>query len=139
MAFRIWLFVAGVSAVLAVLAAAHGAHALGSMGLLTGALKSYEIAQNFHMLHSLALFGVAILFAATDDRRSGWATLMLHIAAAAFLAGILLFSGGIYHQVLKSVEAGVPIVPVGGVSFMIGWAALAVSAFGFRGAAPAQP
>lgn len=137
MAFRIWLFVAGVSAVLAVLAAAHGAHALGSMGVLTGALKSYEIAQNFHMLHSLALFGVAVMFAATDARRTLWAGAMLNIAGAAFLAGILLFSGGIYNQVLNAAQAGVPIVPIGGVSFMVGWASLALSAFGFRGAAQA--
>lgn len=137
MAYRIWLFVAGVSALLAVLAAAHGAHALGGLTVYSGAMKSYEVAQQFHMLHAIAILGVGVLFAATDTRRSGFATAMLHIAATAFLAGILLFSGGIYHQVLQGAQSGMPIVPVGGVSFMVGWAALALSAFGFRGAAQA--
>ncbi|WP_088347195.1 MULTISPECIES: DUF423 domain-containing protein [Rhodomicrobium] len=134
MSFRIWLFVASVSALLAVAAAAYGAHALPSLNLLPNAVKSYDTAQNLHMVHSLALFGIAVTFAATETRRSAWASLLLHVAAAAFLVGILLFSGGIYQQVLNSAQSLRSLVPVGGVSFMVGWAALALSAFGFRSA-----
>jgi uncharacterized membrane protein YgdD (TMEM256/DUF423 family) len=46
-----------------------------------------------------------------------------------------LFSGGIYYQVLKSVQLGNGIIPAGGISFMVGWGALALSVFGFRRAA----
>lgn len=132
MSFRIWLFIAAISALLAIIAAAHGAHALNRTALFPTAAKIYDTAQLFHMLHATALFGVAILFGATDRRRVFWATLMLQIAAIGFVAGIVLFSGGIYYHVLKGVEPGLPIVPAGGVSFMIGWSALALSAFGFR-------
>ena len=127
--FRVWLFIAGVTALLAIMAGAYGAHALNSSALFPTAAKIYDTAQLFHMVHAVALFGIAILMAGTDGRRAGWASWMLHIAALGFLAGMLLFSGGIYYQVLKGVETGMPIVPVGGVSFMIGWAALALSAF----------
>jgi uncharacterized membrane protein YgdD (TMEM256/DUF423 family) len=59
---------------------------------------------------------------------------MLNLAAVAFLAGIALFSGGIYYHVLKGVPPSAPIVPAGGLAFMVGWAALALSAFGYRAA-----
>jgi uncharacterized membrane protein YgdD (TMEM256/DUF423 family) len=132
MAFRTWLFIAGVTALLAIAAAAYGAHALSQTTLFPTAAKIYDTAQLFHMLHAAAIFGIATLFAATEGRRAFWASLMLQIAAFSFLAGIGLFSGGIYYHVLKGVEPSVPIVPAGGASFMVGWGALALSAFGFR-------
>jgi uncharacterized membrane protein YgdD (TMEM256/DUF423 family) len=130
--FRIWLFIAGLVALAAVVAAAHGAHELNRYALFPAAAKIYDTAQLFHMTHAIALFGVAILLATTDGRRHGWSSLMLNLAAVAFLAGIALFSGGIYYHVLKGVPPNAPIVPAGGLAFMVGWAALALSAFGFR-------
>ena len=127
--FRIWLFIAGLVALAAVVAAAHGAHELNRYALFPAAAKIYDTAQLFHMMHAIALFGVAILLATTDGRRHGWSSLMLNLAAVAFLAGIALFSGGIYYHVLKGVP---PSAPAGGLAFMVGWAALALSAFGFR-------
>jgi uncharacterized membrane protein YgdD (TMEM256/DUF423 family) len=132
MSFRVWLFIAGLSALVAVLAAAHGAHALGTLTTLTGATRAYEIAQIFHLAHAVALFGIATLFAATDGRRYVWGSVMLHLAGLGFLAGMVLFSGGIYYQVLKSVQLGSGIIPAGGMSFMAGWGTLALSVFGFR-------
>lgn len=132
MSFRIWLFLAGVFALLSVLAAAHGAHRLGGLATFSGATKAYEIAQLFHMVHALALFGVAVLIAATEGRRRAWAGWMLQIAGIAFILGMVLFSGGIYHQVLREIQGGAPIVPAGGLAYMAGWLALALSAFGFR-------
>jgi uncharacterized membrane protein YgdD (TMEM256/DUF423 family) len=133
MSFRFWLFVAGISALLSIAAAAHGAHALNRVALFPTAAKIYDTAQLFHMAHAIALLAVAVLLGATEDRRTVWGDWMLQIAAFAFLAGMALFSGGIYYHVLKGIEPSIPIVPAGGVSFMIGWAALALSAFGFRG------
>ena len=133
MSFRIWLFLAGISALLAVIAGAYSAHSLGGLNVTSGATKAFEVAQTFHMMHSIALFGLAALLAATDSRRTAWANWMLQIVGFAFLAGIMLFSGGIYYQVLGAVKSGVPLIPAGGISFMIGWTALALSAFGFHG------
>jgi uncharacterized membrane protein YgdD (TMEM256/DUF423 family) len=132
--FRIWLFIAGLVALAAMAAAAHGAHELNRYALFPTAAKIYDTAQLFHMVHAIALFGVAVLLATTDGRRTGWSSAMLNLAALAFLAGIIMFSGGIYYHVLQGVRPNVPIVPAGGIAFMIGWAALALSAFGFRNA-----
>ncbi len=133
MAYRVWIFLAGVSALLAVLAGAYGAHALNQAGVPASAVKIYESGQFYQMVHSVAMLGLAALIAATDGRRSGWANWLLQIAGLAFLAGVVMFSGGIYVQILKGVQLGVPVVPAGGIAFLIGWSALALSSFGFRG------
>lgn len=130
--YRLWLFLAGVSGAAAVLAAAHGAHALGGLTTFSSAVKIFETGTLYHSVHSIALMLVAILLAATEGRRTGFATWLLNIAALAFVLGVVLFSGGIYYQVARGVQATVPIVPAGGIAFVIGWAALALSAFGFR-------
>ena len=44
---------------------------------------------------------------------------------------ILLFSGGIYLGVITGAHTGFVLVPVGGTLFLLGWAALGISAFGF--------
>ena len=139
--YRLWLFLAGVSGAAAVLAAAHGAHTLGGLTSFSSAVKIFETGTLYHTVHSIALMLTAILLAATEGRRRIWASWLLNIAALAFVIGIVLFSGGVYYQVTRGVQANVPIVPVGGVAFLIGWAALALSAFGFRTVqrAEAQP
>ena len=131
MSFRIWLFVAGLLALGSIIAAAYGAHGLDRSALPPNASRLFDTAQLLHMVHAIALFGIATLLATTDERRNGWAEWMLQIAALAFLAGTVLFSGGIYYHVLRTIQPSVPIVPIGGVTFMIGWAAVSLSAFGF--------
>jgi uncharacterized membrane protein YgdD (TMEM256/DUF423 family) len=132
MAFRIWLFIAGMVAVTALVAAAYGAHALNRFALIPTVAKIFDIGQLYHMAHALALFGLAILLAATDGRRTAWSNLMINAAGLAFLAGIAAFSGGIYYQVLTEVKLPEGIIRSGGTAFMAGWAALALSAFGFH-------
>jgi uncharacterized membrane protein YgdD (TMEM256/DUF423 family) len=86
----------------------------------------------YHLFHSMALFGVAILLAATEGRSGLWGRWMPQMAAVAFLAGIFMFSGGIYYHVLNGVKLSTPTVPAGGVSFITGWILLSLSSFGFR-------
>jgi len=133
MSYRIWLFIAGLCGLAAVVAAAHGAHTLNGLTNFSSAVKVYETGALYHMVHAIALMLTAVLLAATDGRRGAFASWLLNIAALAFLLGIILFSGGVYYQVLRSVQTSVPVVPVGGAFFLAGWAALAISAFGFRG------
>jgi len=128
--FRLWLFVSGLLAVSALMAAAYGAHQL--KWYAPGTTKLYETAQLYHMIHSVALFGLGILMAATDGRRRLWSGITLNLAALAFLAGIGLFSGGLYYEVFTGVKPTVQIVPAGGVAFMVGWASVSLSIFGFR-------
>jgi uncharacterized membrane protein YgdD (TMEM256/DUF423 family) len=50
------------------------------------------------------------------------------IAGYGFVAGTLLFSGSLYLLTLLGLRWLGAVTPLGGVAFLIGWAALAVAA-----------
>ncbi len=131
MSYRFWLFVTGFTGLLAIAAGSYGAHVLRSDGF-SADVKTFETGVIYHGLHVLALFGVTAMLAITDGKRAAFGTWALQIAAFAFLAGIILFSGGLYVQTTGVIAANPRIVPYGGLLLMIGWAALATSAFGLR-------
>jgi len=88
---------------------AFGAHGLADRLEATGRLNNWETATLYHLIHGLALFIIAIL----PGRALGYYW---------FLAGILLFSGSLYALALTDVTRLGAITPLGGVSFLIGWA-----------------
>jgi uncharacterized membrane protein YgdD (TMEM256/DUF423 family) len=127
MSGRFWIFIAALLGGVAVAAGAIGAHALGDA--VSSETKSiFSTGQQYHALHALALLAVGIGLLQSEGRRALFSTWSLQVAALAFLIGILCFSGGIYVQVAEGFGAG--IVPLGGFSFMIGWAAFAIGALG---------
>jgi uncharacterized membrane protein YgdD (TMEM256/DUF423 family) len=113
---RGWLAAAGVNGFLAVAVGALGAHLLRDR-LSVHAIDLIETAARYQMFHALALFGVAWLATA----RPGVAT---RIAGFAFLAGIALFSGGLYGLGLTGSTSFAMLAPFGGSAFMLGWLAL---------------
>lgn len=127
---RFWIFLAAILGGLAVAAGAIGAHALTAAS--ADAKRIFSTGQQYHALHALALLCVGIVLIQTEGWRARFATWFLQIAAFAFLAGIACFSGGIYVQVAKGLTSSAGIVPFGGISFMAGWAALAIAALGLR-------
>jgi len=88
---------------------AFGAHGLADQLEATGRLNNWGTATLYHLIHGLALFIIAIL----PGRALGYYW---------FLAGILLFSGSLYALALTDVTRLGAITPLGGVSFLIGWA-----------------
>ncbi len=131
MSGRFWIFIAALLGGVAVAAGAVGAHALGdAVSIETKSI--FSTGQQYHALHALALLAVGIVLLQSERRRALFSTWSLQVAAMAFLIGILCFSGGIYLQVAESFRSSVGIVPLGGFSFMIGWAAFAIGALGLR-------
>lgn len=120
MAGRGWIAVGALLAALGVAAGAIGAHLLRPR-LTPEALDLFETAVRYHQLHALALVLVGLLLAQRASRAA-------HVAAAAFLLGVVLFSGGIYGHVLGGLKPLVHVVPVGGGAWILGWLALAVAA-----------
>jgi uncharacterized membrane protein YgdD (TMEM256/DUF423 family) len=117
-----WLL--GLSAAngfLAVLLGAFGAHALRGRleGLADGArrLEWWQTASSYHLAHALAL-GLAALLV---GRSASSATI---VAGWAFALGIVLFSGSLYVMSLSGVRALGAVTPFGGLTFLVGWAAL---------------
>jgi uncharacterized membrane protein YgdD (TMEM256/DUF423 family) len=100
---------------------AFGAHALRQRfeGTLDGArrLEWWHTGASYHLAHALALAIAALL---VERVSAGAAT----VAAWAFFAGIVLFSGSLYAMSLSGVRALGAVTPFGGLAFLIGWAAL---------------
>lgn len=119
-----WIAYGGLLGGLAVAAGAFGAHGLEGR-LDPRELATFEVAVRYQMYHALALVLLGV-----------WAshcpTAGQQLAAVAFLLGILLFSGCLYLLVFSGRKWLGAVVPFGGVSFLVGWAALAWSAWRYR-------
>ena len=123
-----WLTTACLLAALAVLLGAFGAHGLSrhleKSGKPTAAvhkqLDQWETAVRYHMYHAIGLVIVSFVATGSTTQRAGW-------AGKLFLAGIVIFSGGLYGYVLTGSRPLVLAVPVGGVAFISGWLTLAYS------------
>jgi len=107
--------------------AAHGlTDRLESLGFSEDAEKRiewFETGVRYQLYHALGLILVTLLSA----NRSG----AFRFASLAFVAGILLFSGSLYVMTFAPEEwkkLGA-IVPLGGLSFIAGWAVVAYAAW----------
>ncbi len=98
---------------------AFGAHALQER-LSEADLAIFETAVRYQLVHAVALLALAGL----EGRGYAVAT-----AAWSFTAGVLIFSGSLYLLVLTGQRWMGAITPIGGVAMLIGWGALAWSAF----------
>ena len=107
--------IGGVLAFLAVALGAFGAHGLEGR-LSPGELATYETAVRYQMYHALALVLLALASAAVPGFRS-------RLAGWAFTVGILVFSGSLYALVLTGHRWLGAVTPLGGVAFLVGWAA----------------
>lgn len=118
-----WAFIAaGVSGLLAVALGAFGAHALrDALGADMRAV--FDTAGLYHFVHTLALLLAAIAPAAGVPRGP------LVLACATWSLGIVVFSGSLYLLAVTGSGWLGAITPVGGVAFLVGWAALAVGAW----------
>jgi uncharacterized membrane protein YgdD (TMEM256/DUF423 family) len=115
---NLFLFLAGVSGFLGVGIGAFGAHALKDK-LTPEMAATFQTGVQYHLIHTLALFGVGLLVLlmpqASLARTSGWL----------FTVGIVLFSGSLYTLALSGVRWLGAITPLGGLCFLAAWGILA--------------
>ena len=111
--------IAAAAGLLAVALGAFGAHGLKDLLGHNGTAAIWEKAVFYHFIHAVMLFVLA-------ERKTFPA-----VAWWGFLAGILFFSGSLYLLAVTNVRWLGAITPVGGVSFLIGWGALARKAKDF--------
>lgn len=135
---RFWMTVGAILAGLAVALGAFAAHGLdkvflekyaGQTRVVAGEtvplaqkfLGDFRTAAEYQMYHALALLAVGLLL----ERRP---TRAARVAGWCFLLGIVGFSGSLYVLTLTGVTKWGAVTPIGGVLFLIGWAALALAA-----------
>jgi uncharacterized membrane protein YgdD (TMEM256/DUF423 family) len=104
-----------------VTAGAFGAHGLRGR-LSPDMLTVFETAVRYQMYHVFALLITAAAIGRLGDSR------LLSIAGWSFVTGMVLFSGSLYALALSGVSALGAITPLGGLAFLVGWAALAIFA-----------
>ncbi|MCZ6748977.1 MAG: DUF423 domain-containing protein [SAR324 cluster bacterium] len=118
---RIWLIWAGALGALGIALGAFGVHALRPV-LPLQTMTVFETAVRYHLFHTLALLGVAILMGQYPDRAPAlrWVALLL-------LAGLVLFSGSLYALATTGVGFFGWITPFGGACWIAAWLGLAWS------------
>jgi len=121
----VWLRIAAVNGLLAVAAGAFGAHGLEGK-VPTVDLAAFRTAAQYHMYHALALLAVAWL----ADKPHG--SLRPDFAGWGFVVGIILFCGSLYALGATGSRSLVMLTPLGGLSFMLGWGAMALSVLTHR-------
>ncbi len=122
----------GISGAIAVALGALGAHALKNQlpgGLITvDQLNGFDTAVKYQMYHTLAMLAVVLL-------KKSYSGKFLNLAYILFFWGIILFSGSLYFLCtrnligLEGLSVLGPVTPIGGLCFVAGWLALAVSVF----------
>lgn len=108
--------IAAVLGFLAVALGAFGAH--GLEGILTrhDRVATWETAVFYHFIHAVVLLVLALRKPVLTG--SWWS----------FFIGIVVFSGSLYLLALTNATWLGAITPIGGVSFLVGWLWLIVSA-----------
>jgi len=116
---RLWIGSGALAGLLAVALAAWAAHGAPAR-LDAHALAALANGIQLQGWHALALLATGIW----AERRGG---VLVHLAGGAFLAGTLLFCGGVYAGAIGGTSLG-PVAPTGGMTLMAGWALLLAAA-----------
>ncbi|TWU07859.1 DUF423 domain-containing protein [Stieleria varia] len=118
---------AGITGALGVLIGAFGAHGLEGylvgMGLdaelIAKRMDQFDVGARYHLIHGVALLGLAVAAPIVPSlaRWSAWLMLI----------GLVLFSGSLYILVATNTPWLGAITPLGGLSWIVGWAILAAA------------
>jgi len=93
-----------------------GAH-LWKEQLGAGGMDFFQKGVLYHLLHALALFGLAWLRVSVQSRA-------VDLAGILFSCGIVFFSGSLYLLALTGIRRFGMVTPIGGLLFLLGWLTL---------------
>lgn len=114
---NLWLAAAALAGFLGVALGAFGAHGLESR-LDAKMMETYRTGVLYHLVHAVVLLALSI---AGNAKYQG---AMIFIAS-----GIVLFSFSLYIYSVTGIRFLAMITPLGGVSFLTGWALIIYRAF----------
>jgi uncharacterized membrane protein YgdD (TMEM256/DUF423 family) len=117
---KLLLVLAALSGFFAVGLGAFAAHGLKAR-LEPSMLAVFQTGVQYQMYHALALIGVATLLKLTGHNVG------LLASGGLFVLGTLLFSGSLYWLAFDGPRWLGPVTPIGGLCFLLGWAALAAA------------
>lgn len=126
---RFSLLAAGIFGGTGVGLGALGAHRLEATLAEHGMTRAWETAARYHIVHAVALLGVAALIALPGLSTGAG---RLQGAARCWALGILLFSGSLYWFALGGPHPLVYVTPCGGLALLAGWVFVIAAAFARR-------
>jgi uncharacterized membrane protein YgdD (TMEM256/DUF423 family) len=132
---RFWLCIGAANGFMAVAMGAFAAHSLAGEAQQS-ARGWVETGATYQMFHALALLAVGVL---CGEASAAAARRWLAAAGWCFLAGLLLFSGGLYVMAFVGLSSMGPVVPIGGLAFFAGWAALFFAGLRYSPGAGSRP
>ena len=133
-----WITIGASFGLLAVGFGAFGAHGLEEHftklaetdpALAVKRMANWQTAAQYQMHHSIAIVLAGLFMQIRSSR-------MAAFSALCFAIGIVIFSGCLYALVLSEVKVLGAVVPLGGVSFMVGWILLVMAAYRDGGVKP---
>lgn len=110
---RIFIRFAGISGAIAVALGAYGSHVFRHKDVDPKLKDTFEIANKYHFIHTLAL--LAVPFARKPV-----------LSGALMTTGIVLFCGSCYYHAITSNMAIRKVTPYGGFLLIFAWASLAL-------------
>lgn len=120
-----WFAVGATAAGLGVMLGAFGAHGLKTR-VSPEMLVVFETGVRYHFYHALALLAVGLAAAR-------WESALVSAAGWLFVLGIVVFSGSLYLMTFGGPKWLGAVTPLGGLAFILGWAALAFAAWRSQG------
>ncbi len=123
---KTFLRLGSLLALVAVVLGAFGSHSLKE-AISPEQLNTFEIGVRYQFYHALATVAVGLLLYSRKAR-------FLPFAGWFFVAGVLLFSGSLYllsvQDILNISTSWIgPVTPLGGLLFILGWAAFFISTY----------
>lgn len=115
---RRWIALGAILAGVGIALGAFGAHALKSR-VSSDLIAVYETGSRYHLYHAQGLMLLGLL---APYSTPAW----IRRAGIGLTLGIVLFSGSLYLMTVTGVRMLGAVTPFGGISFMAGWACLAV-------------
>jgi uncharacterized membrane protein YgdD (TMEM256/DUF423 family) len=114
---KTWIIIAGFLGFAGVALGAFGAHRLKDV-LSEEMIEIYKTGIFYHLVHTVVILAIAF-----------YSKISFYKSAVFFLIGIILFSFSLYAYANTQIRLFALITPIGGVSFLMGWAFLIFEGF----------
>ena len=114
----VFLLLAALSLASSIFLGAYGTHGLYEAGAAVSEVRAWDWANKIQVAHSLGLLAVGLMLRRSPD------ILFYEVAGWLLIAGIAVFSGTVYMNLLGGSDFG-PLTPYGGMALAVAWLSVA--------------
>ncbi len=119
---KTFIIIGSILGALSVAFGAFGAHGLQDFLEATGRIETFKTAMNYLWYHTFAILLIGLLLSHKNAR-------LFKVAGICFLVGIVVFSGSLFALIGTGNTSFGMITPIGGLSFIVGWALTGIGVF----------